>query len=261
MGIHEKEEELFARWETAMAANVHKNFVKDGLLYRGGARSEKEDSGLYVWGTIEGDDDEIWNSAPRRLLIVSKDLNDDVAWDIRTETGYKNTCNDDFDWECVKPFYKRLRAWSYGLLKTDNNGTSPCFDDAANMDNSAPFYLEAPIARMNVKKVCGGGSLADSVLQEHLKDYKDYIIEQLDIYEKADIILSCSSAIKDFIKDYYIKDLTRYDEYGDWVYYSLSTSKILINAFHPSARKNDKEMFDDMMTPFCECVKMLWGKK
>ena len=188
MSIHEKEEALFKRWEEFAKSKNHMNFAPDGLLYRGDATTGDEPEGdKWVWGTVPADEEKRWNDARKRLLIVTKDLNDEAPWDIRFETGFKNTCDKDFDWNICIAFYKNLRMWSYGLLNTDDNGNYPSFEEAFNMDNSAPFYLSAPIARMNVKKECGGGQVYDSVLSEHIDTYKDYIIEQLDIYDKADI--------------------------------------------------------------------------
>lgn len=268
MSIHEKEEALFKRWEEFAKSKNHMNFAPDGLLYRGDATTGDEPEGNnWVWGTVPADEEKRWNDARKRLLIVTKDLNDEAPWDIRFETGFKNTCEKDFDWNICIAFYKNLRMWSYGLLNTDDNGNYPSFEEAANMDNSAPFYLKAPIARMNVKKECGGGRVYDSVLRKHIKTYKNYIIEQLDIYDKADIILACSPIIKDFIiEDYFkeykkIADWTSFDQFGQWIFYSPSTKKILVNSYHPSNRKGYEIPYNDMMNPFSECVKMLWGNE
>lgn len=274
MSIHEKEEALFKRWEEFAKSRGDVNFAPDGLLYRGDATAGDEPEGdKWVWGTVPADEEKRWNDARRRLLIVTKDLNngdDDklTPWDIRIETGYKNTPAKDFDWwDCIK-FYRSLRMWSYGLLKTKDNGEYPSFEEVANMDNSAPFYLEAPIARMNVKKECGGGVVYDSVLSEHIKNYKDYIIEQLDIYDKADIIFASGKVIYKYIIDDYFTGYKKIKDwitvsYGDreWINYSPSIKKIVICGYHPSHRYGHEFAYNQMMKPFSECVKMLWGNE
>lgn len=279
MSIHEKEEALFKRWEEFAKSRGDVNFAPDGLLYRGDATTGDEPEGdNWVWGTVPADEEKRWNEAKRRLLIVTKDLNhgkknnDDklTPWDIRIETGYKNTTEKDFDWWVCGKFYRSLRMWSYGLLNTDDNGNYPSFEEAFNMDNSAPFYLSAPIARMNIKKECGAGYVNNSVLREHIKTYKNYIIEQLDIYDKADIILACSRSpiIKDFIIEDYFKEYKKIADWitvpnGDreWINYSPSIKKIVICGYHPSHRYGHEFAYNQMMKPFSECVKMLWGNE
>lgn len=276
MSIHEKEEALFKRWEEFAKSRGDVNFAPDGLLYRGDATTGDEPEGdVWVWGTVPADEEKRWNEAKRRLLIVTKDLNDGKKnnddklnpWDIRIETGYKNTAEKDFDWWICNKFYKSLRMWSYGLLNTDDNGNYPSFEEAANMDKSAPFYLKAPIARMNVKKECGGGRLYNSVLSEHIDTYKDYIIEQLDIYDKADIILATGPIVNNVIIDDYFKKCKKIEDwkpvsYGCiWINYSPSIKKIVICGYHPSHYCSHELVYNQMMEAFSKCVKMLWGNE
>jgi hypothetical protein len=221
------------------------------------------------WNLNEGNEEELWQNATKRLLIITKDLNnideDGIiveAWDIREETGLKNQ-NDEIDYESCICFYKRLRMWAYGLLNIDSDGNYPAFKDVRNMENSGPFYIHAPIARINCKKQCGSSSISDSVLKSYLVSYQDLLVENIAIYNDADIILCCagSGIIKSFIKEYYLTDLrgvpTPNEPNDDncWLYYSPSTGKIVINSWHPSDRREYEGVYNRMMDSYSYFIK------
>lgn len=267
INIHEKEDDLYDRW-LIMSKDLGDgdNLAPDGLLYRGELHvSTDEDS---YWAIKRGDEEKKWETEPKRLLIVTKDLNnidedgsEAEAWDIRVETGLKNDIHNK-DYESCICFYKRLRMWAYGLLNIDKDGNYPSFKEARNMKNSGPFYMEAPIARINCKKQCGSSSIPDAKLLSFMENYKDLLIENLKIYERADIILCCagSGIIKNFIRDNYLTDLIGIptpNETNDnyWIYYSPSTKKVIINGWHPSARREYEGVYNRMMEAYSYFIK------
>lgn len=242
--IHEEEELIMRDWEAAAAVHgEQEGLVTDGLLLRG----EIYYSGSF-WHRKPGDEEERWNTAPRRLLILTKDLNDDEAWDIRQETGRYNTAA--FSYSRAIPFYKNLRMWSYGLLNVTRDGCPP-FSEASDMEKSGPFYENAPIARVNCKKQTGRGSIHNRELLMYLERYAPLLKRQIALYD-ADIILCCGSSggrnvILDFVKSQYLVDLQQIPGTGNWIYYSPSCGKIAVNSYHPSARIGYEDTYTDMM--------------
>lgn len=242
--IHEKEEQIQSEWrEQAALNNDAEEFATDGLLFRGEIH--------YVdgyWRRERGNEVENWNNSSHRLLILTKDLNDEEAWDIREETGRRNMVA--FSYERAISFYKNLRMWSYGLLQSTIDGY-PSYDEARDMDISGPFYETAPIARINCKKQVGGSSISDQSMMYYLETYSEFLLKQIALYD-ADMILCCGCStgknlILDFIRSQYLKDLICIPETDNWIYYSPSTHKIIVNSYHPSARIGYEDTYINMM--------------
>ncbi len=245
---YEKEEELFKRWKTRMIENEPmSDFVPDGILYRGEIDyvSNQDDTGY--WTRARGHEALQWDSAAKRLLILTKDLHDVSAWDIREETGRLNNIDKESVKTETKYFYPNLTLWAYSILNAMSGNDITDYDMTPSWDKLRKFYETAPISRVNCKKSLGGASCPDDVLQYHLETYGDLLLEQIMIYD-ADIILCCGGGgrIKNFIVKNYLPDLKPISE-TEWLYHSPSSNKILIDSFHPSAHKSKKKMYDEMM--------------
>lgn len=246
---YEKEEELLERWRIRLRENEPmSDFVPDGMLYRGKIDYVSNHHGnAGYWTRARGDEASQWDSAAKRLLILTKDLHDVSAWDIREETGRSN----DFGKESVKTeikyFYPNLTLWSYSILNAMSGNDITEYDMTPSWDQLREFYETAPISRINCKKSLGASSCPDDVLQYHLETYGDLLLEQIKIYD-ADIILCCGGGgrIKNFIVKNYLPDVKPISK-AEWLYHSPSSDKILIDSFHPSAHKSKKIMYDGMM--------------
>lgn len=252
--IKKIEQEILDEWRKhAESINDAHEFSEDGLLYRGEIFFE---SG--TWHRREGKEEELWHNANRRLLIITKELNDTEAWNVREETGRQNCAA--FSYQKGVPFIKNLRMWSYGLL----NSTSdyyPEFDKSRDMNVSGPFFENAPIAHINCKKQCGGAKINQKTLSEYINKYSIFLKKQIALYN-ADIIICCGSAngqniILDFVKSQYLKDMHIVEGTCNWIYYSPSTGKIVIDSYHPSARIGYQEVYEDMMSGFMETLKYI----
>lgn len=241
------EQQILDEWRRfAESRHDAEEFSEDGLLWRGEIYYADG-----TWHRKEGREEEQWVKAKRRLLILTKDLNDTEAWNIRQETGRQNTAV--FSYQNGVPFIKNLRMWSYGLLHTTAD-EMPDFETARNMELSGPFFETAPIAHVNCKKQCGGSSISDALLSSYLNDYADFLRKQIALYD-ADVILCCGCAkgknrILDFVRSQYLQDLQVIPSTGDWVYHSPSTGKWVINSYHPSARIGYEESYNGMMNAF-----------
>lgn len=244
----EREESLFAEWESRLQQNEpDADFVPDGLLYRGPIEYVDKD-GFGFWTRYVGNEADQWDSANIRLLVLTKDLNDeDGGWDIREETGRLNNTGSEVIKTCRKYIYPNLTIWAYGLLNAANGRGISEYDMIPSWDELREFYETAPIARVNCKKSVGASSCSNSLLNHHLQTYGDLLLQQIQMYD-ADIILCCggSGLIKDFVKRNYLLDLQKISESG-WVYYSPSRNKVVIDSYHPSCRYSTKSMYEDMM--------------
>lgn len=241
--IHQTEEEIQKRWlEAAENNNDAESLCTDGLLFRGPIRYTNG-----CWNREKGDEEMRWSQAPRRLLFLTKDLNDDDGWDIRQETGRYNEIA--FSYERAISFYKNLRMWSY-LLLTATPQSIPSFKQARDMNVSGPFYEIAPIARINCKKQIGGNSISDATLMNYLKQYADLLKEQIALYD-ANIIYCCGfsddrNIILDFVRSHYLTDIMPVPGSEGWFYYSPSTGKLVVDSYHPSARIGYEETYLDL---------------
>ena len=252
--IHINEEQIQAQWlAIAQARNDANDLCVDGLLFRGNIYYKDG-----CWHRQRGNEETLWANTERRLLILTKDLNDDEAWDIREETGRLNTVA--FSYERAIPFYKNLRMWTYLLLKGEA-GNVPPYDEARRMDVVGPFYENAPIARVNVKKQVGGSSISDATLMTYLETYAAPLRQQIALYD-ATIIMCCGCSndrnlILDFVRSQYLPDLQPVSGTGDWIYYSPSTGKIVINSYHPSARIGYEDTYCNLAQAYDTALRRL----
>lgn len=239
------ENTLFKEWESAANHN-HENgiFVQDGLLYRGAIYYEDG-----YWKRKPGDESQQWDKAPKRLLILTKDMPYE-AWDIRMETGRKPDTSEHHI-QTEKKFYPNLMMWSYGLLTMAVSGKMIPVEQVSNLEKIRTFYEQAPVARVNCKKQVGEGEIPTAKLKSYVKRYAKWLLRQITLYD-ADIILCCDASghiLTSFVQDEYLPDLKRIN---DWIYYSVQTGKVVIDSYHPSCRINRGEIFKEMMAGFGE---------
>lgn len=245
---YEKEEALFKRWEARINENeTNPDFAPDGMLYRGEITYVANQDGTGYWSRSRGPEAMQWDSAARRLLILTKDLYDDCAWDIREETGRLNDTGKDSIKTNVRYFYPNLTLWAYAILNALSGNDITEYEMTPSWDKLREFYETAPISRVNCKKTVGGSRCLDNVLKHHLDAYGDLLLEQIRIYD-ADIILCCggSGMIKDYVIENYMDDFKPVSK-AKWVYHSASSNKILIDSYHPSSFSSKKRMYDEMM--------------
>ena len=243
--IREKEEALFARWAKAYFERDGvgcDEFAYDGVLFRGECK--------YIngcWEMQPGNETQLWTNAKCRLLILTKDttLNGGMD-DIRIESIRKNHMGHIVTTQGIT-FYRNLTLWAYALINALNGGEILPYDDTPSWNELREFYCSAPIARVNCKKQIGTSSISNSELKAHIYRYADFLKEQIIMYD-ANILLCCggSGLIKDFIKECYLPDMMPFSD-ADWVYFSPSTRKIVINSYHPSFLMKSKDMYSAMM--------------
>ena len=228
------EEALFKEWKSRISENEPEaDFAPDGMLYRGPIEFN-HDGNSYKLRQI-GNAAEQWDKAPKRLLILTKDLNDNEGgWDVRYDMGRVHGAGKFVVKTSRLRFYSNLTLWAYALLDASEGNPIDIFEMTPTWDMLREYYETAPIARVNCKKTVGSEKCPNGVLLKHLETYGDLLLKQIDLYD-ADVILCCggSNLIKDFIKKAYLPDLEKVKD-TDWMYYSKSTNKLVVNSYHPS---------------------------
>ncbi len=211
---------LFQSWKNEMIHNGDIGFCEDGLVYR------------------NGNEVELWNNANRKILFLLKENNDNDGQDVREWTGSINGYSPN------GLFYNRLSAWLYGLTNYTNN-SYPTIEDAFKATNQMKALSEYPYAYVNVKKKSGGAIADDSIVYDFGKRYANYLRQELDILA-PNIIVCGGQVVFNVATDIIYKELM-FTQKNSWVYYNNENNLILINSFHPTARKSNEEMYVWMM--------------
>lgn len=243
MNIHEQEERLFDQWaRRARKLRESDDITKDGLLYRG----EMWFDG-YNQVRRPGDEERQWEDASLRLLVMTKELEEDDGWDIRTESGRvpspRLTCRT------AQRFFPNLELWVYGLM-TMPTGKALAFSRVDVPTRLQGFYESAPIARIVCKKQPGVATASNAMIQKYMRDYADLLTEQVKLYD-ADVILCTGGQgiMVKFLKDNVYRDL---EEFNRHCWFSPSTGVVVVKQYHPNySVYSRKEMYDSMIT---DCV-------
>jgi len=238
---NEKLNELFDEWQKECGIT---HFFQDGLMYRGEIKEDK------TWRYPDKEkESKMWHDAPKRVMFLLKDVNagDDgpeVDDDIRGRIFRDSSVR----------IYRNMSYWLYGLLKTIENGQIPdyTFSDA----EATQFFDDTPVAYVNCKKEAGKSSVSANTLHNHLEVNQKFIIREIEFLD-PDIIICCggSSSIKNFVEKEVYTDLEKIDDSNNWIFYSKSKNKVVIDSYHPSywqIKGGSKTIYERMMAKFKE---------
>lgn len=253
MSIVEQNQRLLEEWEAVSAKNNETaEFVPDGILYRGSIKYSENG----CWGHQPGNEDEVWQQAAKRILFITKDLNDEEAWDIRCETGRKNGSGENnikiFRGTNFCPNYMYQ---VYGLGHTTAEHYVD-IDSIAEKD-VIDYFDTCALARINCKKQLGNSRLDDRKLDEYINKYSDLLKRQILLLD-ADIIVCCGWTQKtgNRIFDFVCTHCYEFEEINYWISYNRLLNKIVINSWHPSTRHvSVKNFYDQMMEAYREFLR------
>ncbi len=239
MTIRDHEEKLFTKWaQRARKMHDPDMITKDGLLYRGE---------LWFDGVNQAhrpaNEEQLWNDAGMRLLVLSKELYDEDCWDIRSETGRVPTPH--LTNRTAQRFFPNLELWAYGLLTIPDRKVI-AYSRADNPTRLQGFYENAPIARVNCKKQPDTRAASNTVLQRYMENYADLLKEQVTMYS-ADIILCIGGQgiMVDFLQRHVWKDL---EQFNTHCYYSPKANVLVVKQYHPNYNVySRKEMYTSLM--------------
>lgn len=224
--IHTQEELIFGEYQKLLCED--KEVSTDGLHYLGEFYYENG-----YWGRYPGNEEVEWErycNRKRGLVILTKDLNDNIAWDIREEHGRKNENPNPTPTQHI--FYRNLRRWVYALLNMDNKGNFP---DFPNIKTAQECFEIEPWVRVNLKKIPGESSIANQTLAQYIQDFRPLLLKQLEIYKRATIYLDCTRLYgMELLRELY-PDIKAFGEGNDeWIYFSEKYHIIIVNSYHPS---------------------------
>ena len=242
MNYHENEERLFDRWaQRARKLHESDDITKDGLLYRG----EMWFDG-FNQVCKKANEEQLWEDAGMRLLVLTKELDEDDGWDIRGESGRvpspRLTCRT------AMRFFPNLELWAYGLMNIPDRKVMP-FAKADNQTRLQGFYENAAIARVNCKKQPDNKAASNAVLQKYMENYADLLKEQILLYD-ADIILCIGGQgiMVNFIQKHVYKDL---EEVNPHCYYSAEANILVVKQYHPNYNVySRKDIYAEMMKDY-----------
>lgn len=242
MNYHKKEEQLYERWaQRAKELRESDEITKDGLLYRGE---------LWFDGFNQvcrpGDEEQLWDDAGMRILVMSRELDEDDGWDIRGESGRvpspRLTCRT------AQRFFPNLELWVYGLMNIPDHKVMT-FARADNQTRLQGYYENAPIARIVCKKQPDLRAVSNTVMQKYLRDYADLLTEQVKLYN-ADVILCVGGqgVIVKFLGTHVYPDL---EQRNDHVWYSPSEGVAVVKQYHPNYNVySRKDMYTSMINDY-----------
>lgn len=212
----------------------------DGIKFRGKGPVFPE-SGF--WHRESGNEIDAWYNSNFRLLELTKDLNDDEVWDIRTETGLKN---HEPKPQIGHRWYRNLMTFEYLLVKVFNEGVIPSYSDITD-DELIRSFNSSVSARVNCKKTAGGGVCPRSVLNFHINAYGDILRQQVE--ELNPNIIYIGGCDGNLILDKIVRpvygDLQR-EESSGWLYYSEARRTVVVNGYNPGMRKNLENVYNEM---------------
>jgi len=218
--INSKLNKLFQSWKKEMEENSDIGFCEDGLIYRDGQESA------------------LWQNSKRRILFLLKENNDNDGQDVREWTGSINGHSPN------GLFYNRLSAWLYGLMNYTDTSYPP-IEEAFHLTNQMKALSEYPYAYVNVKKKSGGAFADDRTVYDFAKRYAGYLRKELDILS-PNIIVCGGQVVFNIATDIIYPELT-FTPSNSWVYQNKENNILLINSFHPTARKSNEVMYGEMM--------------
>ncbi|MBR1766593.1 MAG: hypothetical protein IJ745_06095 [Bacteroidales bacterium] len=242
MKYHDQEEQLFTKW--ARRARKHHDadiITKDGLLYRG-----------EVWfdgfnqAHRPADEEQLWNDAGMRLLVLTKELYEEDCWDLRSETG--RVPSPRLTVRTAQRFFPNLELWAYGLLTIPDRKVVPYSRADAPMRLQG-FYENAPIVRINCKKQPDTHASSNAVMQKYLENYADLLKEQITMYG-ADIILCLGGqgVIVSFLKRHVFPDLEQFNAH---CWHSPKANVLVAKHYHPTySVYSRKEMYAALMNDY-----------
>lgn len=244
---------------------IAKEFAFDGIMNIGDNYNIDEKG--RIWRKACGKENILWKECPLRVLFMTKDENneDNEAWDIRTETFYKignglppnnKTISDSF-------FFQNEACILYGLLNTTPEKMI-MFDDFSwedalnNSDNNI-------FARINCKKEKGGPIILNKTLNDSIKEYFDYLKEQI-LNIDADILVCCgnqndNNLILNAVYNIYNNEFNYVncvDGKGTGMHYNEKQNKLAIDAYHLAYFKGGLEArYNESVEMYYEFLKYL----
>lgn len=225
---------------------IRKPICKDGILRRGEIVYEKGEAGNAYWTRMSnGHEEKDYYNSKLRILVATKDSNEGVEededttnlgveWDIRTETL---RCNQSDEISIEATFAKTyIRLISLLILFCSHKDTE-IYGLLNDVDKCRVIWEKAPLARINLKKQPGKGSIKDTLLTSYISLYKDVLRKQVRLLKPTIIINSAGKPGLNFFKEMYNLECVdvNFDARKEkWLFYDKVEKIIVVDIYHLS---------------------------
>ena len=235
--IHDQEDALRDEWLKSYSKEEQKQFCMDGLC------TTQTD---YNYGNEEA----LWAKAKRRIVFLMKDTNDNPNQD------YREWPWATFNHRTFNIVYK----WLLGLSTVTDSFCPSVNHEGDYFDMPNEVIGKYPLAIVNVKKIAGGTQVSTGTIQEYAERDKDFLHKQVAEILQPNIVVCCGSSenegkyMVEIAKAYIYPDLT-FKQISQWCFYCKEKNLLLIDSWHPGARKSQEEKIDEMMVNVQEFIK------
>ncbi len=267
-------QDILDEWKSKFPREKQEKFAEDGIMNKGDFDPSEDGR---VWRN-SGNENELWNEAPLRVLFLTKDENlyeDNIpVWDVRRETFHMNGVDHKQNIISNSFFYRNEANILYGLLHT-NADNMVGFHEFSRVD-ALKFSDDVIFARINCKKEGGGGTIKEDDLQTAIKKYYDDLKDQI-LALDADIFICCGNqsgnnvilkTLWRIFKDEYNEKfeyipLRTTDKTGSGINYLRSKNKLAIDAYHLAYSQNGGEelRYYEVVGAYYEFLKYLKKEK
>lgn len=223
---------------------IKKPICEDGILHHGGIEYK---GGCWTRNS-NGHECMDYINSPIRLLVATKDSNEGVEeyvdttnlgveWDIRNETL---RCNNKGGEICIEGTFANTYMRIVCILMLLHNSSCSKTEILKTLNDTEmcrTIWENAPVARINMKKQPGKGSVRDNLLSSYIFLYEDVLKSQIELLCPTVIVNSAGKPGMDFFKRTY-KGLRCIDEkYGTgrekWIYADQANNNVtVIDVYH-----------------------------
>lgn len=239
-------DDLFIEWEDESGKNGLTGFCRDGLMLKG----EFFQNENAHWGRTEGNENELWYKAEKRILFLMKDTNENPGQDMRTWIGRQHPTR------ITNRFFKNIALWFYGLITFTKDGHYKSFNEANDVDKYSKSFDDFPLAIVNCKKESGNAGIDNETLLEDANKFGKYLKKQIEILEPNIIVCGGGSGTVLRIAKEIIYPELEFVKINDWIYFNKIKDLILIDAYHPTHRISTKDKYEELMDAYQEYFKI-----
>lgn len=216
---------------------INKPICEDGILNRGTVEYK---NGSWTRNS-NGHEFEDYMNLLIKIVVVSKDSNEGVeededtttlgcAWDIRNETLRSNNSEEIRINATFAKNYMKIITILVLLHRSCNE--AEILKTLDDIDECRKIWEDAKIARINLKKQPGNGSISDSLLSSYISLYEEVLTSQVKLLDPKIIINSSGKPGLGFLKRIY-KGLKCIDEEcGGWIYFDNNYNVLIIDVYH-----------------------------
>ena len=184
---------------------------------------------------------DVYMKSSVKVLYILKEVNGGKNWDLR------DFLRKGARWRT----WNNITRWQYGIEKENS---IMHFDEINNVNNDIRKKYLNKIAVINLKKESGGRNSKMSEIWDYSWNDREYLKEQIELYE-PDIIICCGTG--EIVKEHkLIKGIEKWKQTTNGIQFSANKKLIVISYFHPQQyRIRKKKLYNDLISGYNEIKK------